>query len=492
MKKTIGLSKSKINAFLQCPKRLWLEVHKHKLLEVTEATKFAFAVGHHVGDLARAQYPKGILVGHDDKLSAALSQTKQLTMSWIQTPIFEATFQHRSVLIRADLLLPWGGAWHMAEVKSSVEPKPYHLNDLAVQSWVATKAGIAVARATVRHINSSFIYPGGGNYRGLFVDASVREELRELIPQVPTWVRSARTTLSGKEPKRDIGEHCDAPFACPFKTYCRKLAGPQPRYPVGLLPGPKGKRLARALSADGIWDLKKAPADRIDGEQLARIHEATVTGRAFRDAVGARKIIAGWKYPRAYLDFETIGFAVPIWKGMKPYQQVPFQWSCHIERKDGAVEHREFLDLSGQDPSRACAEQLVRDLSACKTIVAYHASTEVGVIKRLAERYPDLRHQLNGMAACVRDLLPVVKEHYYHRDMKGSYSIKDVLPTVAPGMDYGGLGEVQDGMAAQRAYAEAIRQSTAASRKSDVDNSLRNYCALDSDAMIVVARILCQ
>lgn len=491
MNKVFGLSKSRITAFLQCPKRLWLEVHRPELKEETEATQFAFAVGNQVGDVARAQYPKGVLVGHDDKLSAALEQTRRLMAGAARAPVFEATFQHQKVLVRADLMLPWGRSWHMAEVKSSGGVKPYHLNDLAVQSWVAKGAGIPVARATVRHVNTDFVYTGGENYRGLFVDAPVAADLKELVPQVSDWAGSARATLAGKEPQCDMGAQCDDPFECPFQAYCLKRAGPQPKYPVELLPGQAGKKLARQLRAEGILDLRKAPSDQFDGEQLARIHEVTVSGKPYRNASRARKAIGSWSYPRAYLDFETIGFAVPIWKGTRPWQQVPFQWSCHIERKGGAVEHREFLDLSGQDPSRACAEQLVKDLSGCKTIIAYSAKFEIGVIKRLAEAFPRLRHELNSLVPRVRDLLPVVRDNYYHPDMQGWYSIKAVLPTLVPEMDYSTVGEVQDGGGAQQAYAEAVHPSTRQDRKAEIEKALLGYCQLDSEGMIAVVRGLC-
>jgi hypothetical protein len=490
--KTFRLSKSKISAFLQCPKRLWLEVHRPELKEETEATQVAFAVGHQVGEVARAQYPKGILVGHDDNLNAAVGQTRMLLKNATRTPIFEATFEHQNTLVRADLMLPWGRSWHLAEVKSTGGPKPYHLNDLAVQSWVAKESGVPVARATVRHIDTSFVYPGGGNYRGLFVDASVRAEMKDLVPKVPGWVNSARATLEGPEPRRDMGAHCDDPYACPFKEYCQKQAGRQPKYPVEILPGQKGKKLAREFRSEGLLDLRKVPSDRFDSELLARIHEATVSGKPYRDAAGARKAISAWKYPRAYLDFETIQFAVPIWKGTKPYQQVPFQWSCHIRNKDGATEHRDFLDLSGQNPSRACAERLIADLRGCKTIVAYSAQFERAVIQRLADAFPDMRNALRALADRVCDILPIVRDHYYHRQMEGSFSIKAVLPALAPKLDYAVLEHVQDGNDAQQAYLEAVHPLTAMSRKAELEKALRQYCRLDSRAMIAIEGALCQ
>ncbi len=490
MTKAYRLSKSRIAAFLQCPKRFWLEVHRPELRQETPEMQAAFAVGHRVGDLARAEYPDGVLVSHDDDLRAALKETGDLFARRRRTPVFEATFAHAGVLVRADVMIPSRRGWHMAEVKSAGEAKPYHLNDLAVQTWVACSAGVRVERATVRHIDKAFIYPGGDDYRGLLVDAEVGDELQELLPEVPKWVVGARSTLGKREPRRELGDHCDDPFECPFKAYCESLAAPQPDYPVELLPGQRGKKLARQFREEGFEDLRAVPAKRLDDAKFRRMHAATLTGSPYRDARGAKKILATWPHPWGFLDFETLNLAVPVWKGTRPFEQIPFQWSCHFEGKNGSVKHCEFLDLTGNNPARACAERLIADLAGCRSIVAYRASTERGVIMRLAGMFPDLRRKLLSLADRVQDLLPVVREHYYHRDMLGSFSIKAVLPTLAPELDYSELGEVQDGTAAQRAYDEAVHPSTTPERKAKIERALRRYCALDSRAMVVVARAL--
>lgn len=243
MTKPYRLSKSRIAAFLQCPKRLWLEVHRPELREETLTVQAAFAVGHRVGDLARAEYPGGVLVLHDENLRAALEETGDLFARHGRLPVFEATFQHAGVLVRADVMIPLRRGWHMAELKSAGEAKPYHPNDLAVQTWVARGAGVRVGGATVCHIDKSFVYPGGDDYRGLLVDAEVGDELQERLPEVPKWVERARSTLGKREPRREMGAHCDDPFARPFKVHCESLAGPRPEYPVELLSGPGGKKL---------------------------------------------------------------------------------------------------------------------------------------------------------------------------------------------------------------------------------------------------------
>ena len=88
------------------------------------------------------------------------------------------------------------------------------------------------------------------------------------------------------------------------------------------------------------------------------------------------------------------------------------------------------------------------------------------------------------------DLLPVVRNHYYHRDMRGSRSIKSVLPTIGAGLDHASLGEVRDGTAAQAAYAECIAPATAPARRRELEEGLRRYCAMDTLGLVELARFL--
>ena len=143
--------------------------------------------------------------------------------------------------------------------------------------------------------------------------------------------------------------------------------------------------------------------------------------------------------------------------GTRPYEKLPFQWSCHVERAPGQFEHREFLDLSGEDPSRACAEALLSALETSGPVLAYHASFERDVLRSLAQHFPDLRHALETVRSRFFDLEDVVRDHYYHPEMRGSCSIKVVLPTVAPDLDYEQLDEVKDGSAAGRSVPGSHR-----------------------------------
>lgn len=124
------LSKSRIALFEQCPRRLWLAVHRPELAEDSKALKASFAHGHEIGELPSRLLPDGHMISASRGLSAALDETANLIATGFDRPIFEATFDHDGVLIRADLLLPDGDAWHLAEVIHGPVVLPRSLNCL--------------------------------------------------------------------------------------------------------------------------------------------------------------------------------------------------------------------------------------------------------------------------------------------------------------------------------------------------------------------------
>ena len=482
-----GLSKSKITRFEQCPKRLWLSVHRPELAEQDEGAEARFAIGHEVGRIACALLPDGVMVEAEPDLAAAIARTQALLACRPRRPIFEATLEHDGVLVRIDILEPAARrGWRMAEVKSSTAPKPYHLGDLATQLWVARENGVAITSAAIRHIDNRFTLARQGDHAGLFADTDLTADAGPIVARRPDVAAAARATLAGAEPDIKPGAQCDEPFACEFVGHCHAGLPPGPEWPVTVLPHGGGKRWL----ALGIDDLLAIDPASLSNPVHRRVHHATMTGELYHDAAGARAAMAGWAYPRTWLDFETINFAIPRWPGTRPYQQVPFQFSAHVETKAGSVRHHEFLSLDGRDPRRACAEALIGLVPERGAVIGYNAGFEKGRILELAQAFPDLRVRLAAIAGRMVDLLPVTRASWYHRDQRGSWSIKAVLPTIAPELDYAGL-EVGDGGAAQAAYCEAIAPETPARRREAIDRSLRTYCERDTEAMMVLARRLC-
>jgi hypothetical protein len=127
---------------------------------------------------------------------------------------------------------------------------------------------------------------------------------------------------------------------------------------------------------------------------------------------------------------------------------------------------------------------LIQSCGTNEPIFAYNKGFEGARINELAQRFPRLRKALEGIRDRLVDLLPVANKFYYHPAQQGSWSIKKVLPTIAPELDYAGLEEVQDGGQAQMAYLEAVATGTSVARRKELDERLWNYCRLDTFAMV--------
>jgi hypothetical protein len=228
-----GLSKSRLLAFRQCPKRLWLFTYRRELETVTEQAEMAFSRGHNVGAAAQSLQPDGILI-EALNLGQALAETRRVLAEHPDRPIFEAAFEYDGVLVRADVMTPEANGYRMTEVKASTGVKDYHRIDCAIQTWVCQQAGIPITRTELAHVDTCFVYPGGGDYRGLFNAVDVGADIAPLMADVPVWINAARATLAGPEPAIPPGPHCHAPFDCPFLNYCTRdqMAVVTAKYPV--------------------------------------------------------------------------------------------------------------------------------------------------------------------------------------------------------------------------------------------------------------------
>jgi len=475
------LSKSRLISAWQCPKKLHLEKHHKELGVISSQMEALFAGGNQVGDIAQQLY------GTDDAVEIAfnfktmVAKTRRLVEDGADFPIFEASFRHENVLIRADVMIPEGDGWHVIEVKASTSVKDYHVLDCAIQDWVLRGSGINVLSISLAHINNQFVYAGDGNYDGLLLKNDLTEDVRAMEYTVLELVAKAREAVSGPMPVVDVGAHCNKPYECQFISHCWPMDA---EYPVTGLGGSKAK--LGEFVAMGARDIRDVEAAVLTAKTQQRIHRVTLSGEP-EILSGARDSLDAMSYPRYYLDFETIAPAIPIWAGMRPYAAVPIQWSVHIDEADGELRHEEFLDLSGEPPMRSLAEKMIECLGDCGPVLMY-TSYEKGVITRLIEMFPDLEEPLSGIISRLIDLHPIVKQHYYHPRMLGSWSIKAVLPCIAPHMDYSKLDGIKEGTAASDGYLEAINPATDADRKAELEEQLLRYCKFDTEAMVEIVR----
>jgi hypothetical protein len=533
---TTYLSKSLLNNFRQCPRRLWLELQDNRARregretlvqkQYSSDTLKRFAEGHIVGQIAQAMWPTGIDIESaalkiSKKGRRDLNQSKLLTQQVIGQgrPLFEATFEYDSLLIQADILLPEREGWKMLEVKSSSSPKAYHYTDLATQAWVAEKRGISFKRVGLLLVNKNFQLNRVGDYSEflqIHEDANLQESVREHMKTMPLTVDAARKIAAlNKEPTQyEPGEQCTDPFECPYQSHCSKSESKTlvNEVPIHFYRDTGGAK-ARKLTQEGYSDLRLVPEESINkiwdkNSEAHRINRrlalAVRTGKPVLDHEAVLNALDSFIWPIQHLDFETINLITPVWIGVKSGQQIPFQYSVNVQKRDGSLiskAHREYLDVSGQDPRRALAQRLVKDLSPDCTILAWNATFERTVIFSLAEQFPDLKTALLRLFDRVEDLLPVVRQNYAHPNMARittpMFSIKNVLPLLVPSMNYSQLDGVQNGSDAQAGYLrvaapKSLRNSagyTEVERQLEIKNMLR-YCALDTEAMVEITRVL--
>ncbi len=483
LRRPARLSKTRLLSYLQCPKRLWLEKHRPELAIVDDATQAAFETGHAVGAVAHRIYDPagtGIHVSAERGMGEALRSTAMLLAAPAAGPLFEATFERDGLLVRADVLDRRRRA--LVEVKAATEVKEQHAADCAIQAWVVERSAAPPETIVLAHVNSAFVYAGGGDYQGLLRETDLTAGIAAQRAQVPGWLAAAQDIVQADEPAVPVGSRCARPHLCPFVGYC----WPQTDYPLNTLPN-VGRRLDEMV-ARGFRDVRELPPELVRGEDALRAWRAARTGRPELSPT-ARATLAAQPWPRYYLDFETIHYAVPRWAGTRPYQQIPFQWSLHVERAPGRLEHAEFLELGDTLPARAIALALLEAIGSSGPVFMY-TRFERQCLATLADLCPDLAGALDAVSARLVDLHPIAKAAYYHPAMKGSWSIKALLPTIAPELDYARLEGIREGGAAQAAYIEATAPTTATGRKAELCGQLLRYCGHDTLAMVRIAQFL--
>lgn len=287
---------------------------------------------------------------------------------------------------------------------------------------------------------------------------------------------------------------------------------------------------------------------------------------SFIDIGNLEREMNKWKFPLHFIDFETATPAIPFNRGRHPYEGIAFQFSHHIVHDDGRVEHAgEYINTqTGKFPNfdfiRALKSQLETDNGSIFRY-ADHENSYVNMIARQLLSYEDHMPDRDDLLAFIKsiskstkdsseawegdrsmiDMLALVKRYYYDPRMKGSNSIKQVLPAILNSSDclqekysrpiYGADGgipssnfanwtwvhsvdgevtdpykllprmfqdvsendlellsddEIRDGGAAMTAYARLQFEDMSEYERSEIRKALLQYCELDTMAMVMI------
>lgn len=476
------ITKSKFVAGAQCLKRLYLMVHEPELGgHPDKADQSIIDQGREVGLLARRLFPGGVAVESRDR-----EQAIRVTRELIDTPevpaIFEGAFEHQGVFARVDILQRRRDQrWRLIEVKSTTDVKDHHFDDVAIQHRVVTRSGVDLAASCLAHVNREYIYEGGPiDVRRYFKIRNLTRQVERLQPELTVQLRSEFRVLAMPEaPNIPAGRQCTDPFTCEFFDHCNP---PLPDDHVLRLPRIHAGTVAKlvALGVDSIHDI---PENYPLTERLRRACTSVQMrkpwyGPELRDELGKLK------YPLYFMDFETVNPAIPRFAGMRPYHQLPFQWSVHLLLQPCATpQHFEFLATDRNDPRPMFISTLCDVLGDCGSIVVYHQQFESQRLSDLASWLPEFSGRIKRIQYRLRDLLPIVRDHVYYPAFGGSYSLKSVLPALVPEMSYEGM-DVADGQAAGIAWESLVSEGLDRGQHERVRKALLDYCGQDTLAMV--------
>ncbi|MEI6889927.1 MAG: DUF2779 domain-containing protein, partial [Bacteroidota bacterium] len=437
------ISKSSFIRGMQCHKSLWLHLNDPEDRdETSESQQQIFETGYMVGFLAQQLFPGGVDASRDEheKVQEAVAYTAALIDNG-QSVIYEAAFSDGETLCYMDILVKESDGWAAYEVKASTQVKEYQINDVAFQYYVITRAGLPLKRVSLVHINNQYVRHGELDLQQLFTIELMITRILPMQKDIPGKLLLLQEMLkAGVMPDVTMGSQCNKPFPCDFLEFCRQSCVVE------------------------------------EGEGEAR--------KANRDQDALDDFLDDLAYPLYYMDFETIQFAVPRYDESRPYQQIPFQYSLHVQQtKDGPVEHYEFLGTPPADPRPEFIQSLLARIGEIGSIIVWNQAFENTRLREIARDFPEYAAGIDCLLARVADLMvPFRRKHLYTPDMNDSYSLKAVLPALVTDLSYSDL-EIQEGGTASIIYESLYQENDPEQVRLNRENLLA-YCKMDTLSLV--------
>ncbi len=476
------LTKSKYLYGIQCPMLLWISVNRKELIPVPDAaTQYKFDQGHLVGELAKKLYPDGIDIPSDNFMGN-INRTKELLNQ--RKPLFEAGVMVGNLFSRTDILNPVNeDEWDIIEVKSSTEIKDINLHDVSFQKLCWEESGLKIRKCFLAYINNKYVKNGEINPQELFIVDDITEPVGFKSLDIRDKISGMMEIINLPDcPEAIIGACCSDPYDCPLMDTCWAEL---PEHNVFTLY--YGGKKSCELYDRGIVEIADIPKTyKLNDKQQIQL-SCVANDNVHIDKEGIKEFLGGLEYPLYLLDFETFSTVIPVYDGTRPYQNIPFQFSLHIqENPGGKLQHHEYLAEGKDDPRPGLLAALHNKIGDAGSIVAYNKSFEENVLKDLASAFPEYSEWINGILPGFVDLLvPFRSFNYYNPLQHGSASIKKVLPAIT-GSGYEGMA-IAKGDDASLAFLDMAYGNLADEEKLQIRNNLLEYCGLDTEAM---ARII--
>lgn len=478
-----------VKRYTICPSYLWLCKYKSEVVPADEAEviKARLEQGNEIERYARELFPDGVLI--KSKAKQAKVDTEKAIADGATT-LFQATvITAEGLLAMADVIKKDAGAdtWTLYEVKSTNSIKKEHILDLTFQRVAFEDAGYKLSKIKIIYLNKEYLRQTQVDPKKLLLEADVTPDTDELVETVRTQTKDALEWLERpEEPKTCSCRLNSRSKHCPTFHY---LNPDVPEYSVFNISRIGGKKLAMLVDGD-ILNVHDVPEDiKLTIIQQNQVDTAK-TKQPKIDKQAIAELLSELEFPLYFLDYETVSTALPVFNGCRPYQQIPFQYSLHIQREPGGeLEHYEYLAKNDKElPAHDLLKALSEQVGDTGSVVTWNKSFETGRNREMAAQYPEHKELMESINERVFDLMEVFsKQHYVHHNFKGSSSIKKVLPVLVDGFTYDEL-DITNGQAAALAWYDAVTGDK--SNQAETFDSLLEYCKLDTLAMVEIYKSL--
>lgn len=481
MNNKIVLSKSKAKIGFNCPKALYFKIFNPDSLTPTSLfNQRLLQHGKIVGEAARALFPSGILVKEFVRIQA-IARTKELLAKGAEV-LFEPAFEFEDLMCRVDILRKTdAGKWDLIEVKATTYNEPDkdsiedYISDISIQVWVLSNLGFQINKAYLMHLNKDYIHPSRDN---LFKLEDFTDQIASSVSSMSEELTRLQKLLkSDAPPNASISRKCDKPHECSFKSLCWAHV---PEISIFNIPNYRKKW---DLYESGVLDIHSVDKSDFKAITQKRMIEVSQNGQRFIDTTKIAELLEEWKYPLTFLDLEAIDYAIPKYDSTRPYQHIPFQFSCHIDNEKH-LNHYEYLHDISSDPREELILKLLEAIPEQGTIVVYSKTYEATRLKELARDFSQYSSALLQIESRLEDLLVVIKAAVYDINFKGSFSIKSVAPALlGPEASYEKLS-IKEGTEAMVAYERLIDKEISPEEKTTLKQHMLEYCCQDTMLMV--------
>jgi hypothetical protein len=483
------LSKSTFLRGSTCPKSLWLYKHRRNLIPLTSASQqFIYDQGREVGKLAQRLFPGGVDASpptHFD-YQPSVELTQRLMAEGRQV-IYEAAFQFEGVLAALDILVKKDDGWYGYEVKSSTSVKDINVTDAALQYWVMAGFGIELKDISIVHLDTDYERHGEMEVEKLFKTESVLYLVQALQDEITEQVAELKKVAERKTaPKVLIGRQCSNPYTCDFKDHCWKEVPEESILDFTFYRMTEERFKLYHSGIKRIVDVNDWQALKPPYNNVVEMH---IRRGVYIDPDNLKPFMDTLQFPLRFMDFETVSFALPPFDRSGPYDQMSFQYSVHtMNNKGSELAHSAFLADPSIDFREDFIKSLLDNLGDTGSITVWNIGFERSKLNALAMLYPKYEDKINAVIARLIDLaIPFQKKWVYHYSLSCSYSIKNVLPFVAPDLSYDKLA-VNNGLYASQLFQQMMVWPDKDWNKDR--NDLLEYCCLDTYSMVMVYRFL--